>query len=76
VGPRLAERLGLPFVDGAIPAAVAAALPIPLGEALGHDDRANHGVVRVLAKMSRATSLYGVQLLDSIPATPVVTRSS
>jgi cytidylate kinase len=65
IGPRLAERLDLPFLDRAIPAAVAAALAIPLEEALGHDDRATHGVVRVLAKMSRATSLYGVQLLDS-----------
>jgi len=65
IGPRLAERLGLPFADRAIPAAVAAALAIPLEEALGHDDRASHGVVRVLATMSRATSLYGVQLLDS-----------
>jgi len=65
VGPRLAERLGLPFVDRAIPAAVATALAIPLEEALDHDDRSSHGVVRILAKMSRATSLYGVQLLDS-----------
>jgi MFS family permease len=65
IGPRLAERLGLPFVDRAIPAAVAAALAIPLEEALSHDDRTSHGVIRVLAKMSRATSLYGVQLLDS-----------
>ena len=65
VGPRLAERLGLPFVDRAIPAADASALAIPLEEALGHDDRTSHGVVRVLAKMSRATSLYGVQLLDA-----------
>jgi len=68
IGPRLAERLGLPFVDRAIPAAVAAALAIPLEEALGHDDRSSHGVVRVLAKMSRATSLYGIQLLDSSEA--------
>jgi MFS family permease len=65
VGPRLAERLGLPFVDRAIPVAVAAALAIPLEEALSHDDRTSHGIVRVLAKMSRAISLHGVQLLDS-----------
>ena len=65
VGPRLAERLGLPFVDRAIPAAVASALAIPLEEALSHDDRTSRGVVRVLAEMSRATSLYGVQLLEA-----------
>jgi len=63
VGPRLAERLGLPFVDRAIPAAVAGALAIPLEEALGHDDRASHGVARLLASMGQATNLYGVQLL-------------
>lgn len=69
VGPGLAERLGLPFVDRAIPAAVAEALAIPLEEALSHDDRTSHGVVRILAKMRRATSLYGVQLLDTADAT-------
>ncbi|MDA8356899.1 MAG: cytidylate kinase-like family protein [Actinomycetota bacterium] len=64
-GPCLAERLGLVFLDRAIPAAAAAALAIPLEEALSHDDRTSHGIVRALAKMSRATSLYGVQLLDA-----------
>jgi cytidylate kinase len=65
VGPCLAECLGLPFVNRAIPAAAAAALAIPLEEALSHDDRTSHGIVRVLAKMSRDTSLYGVRLLDA-----------
>ena len=38
VGPRLAERLGVPFLDRAIPARVAERLAIPLEEAAARDD--------------------------------------
>ena len=64
IGPLLAERLGLPFIDRAIPAAVAQELAVPLEEALAYDDRASHGVIRVLAMMSQAATPYGVQRLD------------
>jgi cytidylate kinase len=38
IGPRLAERLGVPFLDRAIPAAVAERLGTPLEEAAAHDE--------------------------------------
>ncbi|HLH15314.1 MAG TPA: cytidylate kinase-like family protein [Solirubrobacteraceae bacterium] len=40
VGPALAERLGVPFLDRAIPAAVAEALNVPLDDAAAHDEQA------------------------------------
>ncbi|SHK03866.1 Cytidylate kinase [Pseudonocardia thermophila] len=39
VGPAVAERLGVPFLDRAIPASVAAELGIPLEEALANDEQ-------------------------------------
>lgn len=53
VGPAVAERLGVPFVDRAIPTTVAAEVGVPLEEALAHDDRAAHGLGRLLASAAR-----------------------
>lgn len=39
IGPTLAKRLGVPFVDRAIPAAVAERLDVPLDDAAAHDER-------------------------------------
>ncbi|MFG2073633.1 cytidylate kinase-like family protein [Nonomuraea maritima] len=49
IGPAVAERLGVPFVDRAIPGAVAAELGCSLEEALAHDDRAERGLGRLLS---------------------------
>src|ERR1044071_6008614 len=38
VGPKLAERLGVPFLDRALPTEVAQRLGIPLDEAAARDD--------------------------------------
>ncbi|HXM54034.1 MAG TPA: cytidylate kinase-like family protein, partial [Candidatus Dormibacteraeota bacterium] len=49
VAPAVAERLGLPLVDRAIPLAVAHELDAPLGQALAEDERREPGAVaRVL----------------------------
>ncbi|WP_084960680.1 AAA family ATPase [Thermoactinospora rubra] len=53
IGPAVAERLGVPFVDRAIPSAVAEELGCTLEEALAHDDRAEHGLGRLLAGAMR-----------------------
>ena len=53
IGPAVAERLGLPFVDRAIPAAVAAEIGCSLEEVLAHDDRAEHGLGRLLSQAAR-----------------------
>lgn len=53
IGPAVAERLGLPFVDRAIPVTVAAEIGCSLEEALAHDDRAESGIGRILAGAAR-----------------------
>ncbi|GAA3580752.1 hypothetical protein GCM10022419_072800 [Nonomuraea rosea] len=53
IGPAVAERLGVPFVDRAIPSAVAEELGCSLEEALAHDDRAEHGLGRLLSGAMR-----------------------
>lgn len=47
VGPEVAKRLGLPFFDRAIPAAVAGRLAMPLEEADEQDEKAPSGWARV-----------------------------
>jgi cytidylate kinase len=53
IGPGVAERLGLPFIDRGIPATVAVEIGCSLEEALAHDDRAEHGIGRILAGAAR-----------------------
>jgi cytidylate kinase len=57
VGPRVAERLGVPFLDRAIPNEVAQRLAVPLTEAVRHDENAGsvfERFVRVLAPSGMA----------------------
>jgi len=53
IGPAVAERLGTPFVDRAIPYTVAADIGCTLEEALAHDDRTEHGLGRILSSAAR-----------------------
>ncbi|TDC08656.1 cytidylate kinase-like family protein [Nonomuraea longispora] len=53
IGPAAAERLGVPFIDRAIPSAVAEELGCTLEEALAHDDRAEHGIGRLFSGAMR-----------------------
>lgn len=53
VGPEVAGRLALPFVDRAIPVQVAGEIGCTLEEALAHDDRAESGIGRILAGAAR-----------------------
>jgi cytidylate kinase len=48
VGPAVAERLGVPFVDRAIPVAVADDLGIPLDDALSRDEQCGGWLSRLL----------------------------
>ena len=59
IGPRVAEALGVPFVDRAIPAEVARRMAIPLEEALARDGRAEHGLGAILASLARMPVLTG-----------------
>jgi cytidylate kinase len=57
IGPAVAERLGVPFLDRAIPGTVAEDLGVSLEEALAYDDRAESGLGRLL---------YGVMRLPHV----------
>jgi len=59
IGPAVAERLGLPLIDRAIPAAVAESLAVPLQRALAHDERPQSAIGRILAKFATAAVPYG-----------------
>ena len=56
IGPLVAERLGLPFLDRAIPVAVAEKLAVPLGEAMARDERRTSAIGRALAGLARAAA--------------------
>lgn len=48
VGPALAERLGVPFIDRGIALAVAERLDIPVDDALAHEEPSTRGVLERL----------------------------
>jgi hypothetical protein len=52
VGPRVAELLDVPFLDRAIAVEVSRHLAVPLDEALARDERAEHGLGRLLASFA------------------------
>jgi cytidylate kinase len=73
IGPAVAERLGVPFLDRAIPGAVARELGVTLAEALAHDDRAESGLGRLLTGMMRLPTVTfgGVEpYMPPVPLTP------
>src|SRR5688500_19330428 len=74
IGPAVAERLGVPFVDRAIPGAVAEELGCTLEEALAHDDRAEHGLGWLLSGAMRLpTVTFGgvdMYVAGSLPLPP------
>jgi cytidylate kinase len=57
IGPAVAERLGAPFVDRAIPYTVAADIGCSLEEAFAHDDRTEHGLGRILSSAARLPNI-------------------
>jgi cytidylate kinase len=69
VGPRLAQRLGVPFVDRAIPVAVAERLDIHPDEALAHEDVAPATFGRWLAQFAPAVQLFAGAVVAGATAT-------
>lgn len=67
VAPAVAQALGLPFVDRAIPVQVARELGVSVEESLAHDDRAAGWISRWLAGAARAA----VVTMSTAPAAPV-----
>lgn len=67
VAPAVAEALGVPFVDRAIPVQVARELGVTMEESLARDDRAETGwVSRWLAGAARVAAVTA-----AVPAAPV-----
>jgi cytidylate kinase-like protein len=58
VGPRLAERLSVVFLDRVIPAAVAERLAVPLDDALAHDDAVRSVLERLLMRFAPAAQAF------------------
>src|SRR5919197_3193088 len=58
VGPKLAERLGVPFVDRAIPTKVAEELDVPLSQALEHDENVGSVLDRMLKHFAPLSGAY------------------
>ena len=61
VGPRLAERLGVPFVDRAIPNEVAQRLAVPLAEAVRHDETTGSVFERFIRVLAPAGLAFGAR---------------
>lgn len=58
VGPRLAERLEVPFLDRVIPTSVAERLAVPLADALAHDDAVRSVIERLLMRFAPAAQTF------------------
>jgi cytidylate kinase len=63
VGPEVAERLGLPFFDRAIPAAVANRLAMPIEEAAAQDEKAPS----TWARLARSFANMAVPMAPQAP---------
>jgi cytidylate kinase len=61
VGPRLASRLGVPFLDRAIPTAVAERLAIPLDEAEAHDQALGGVISRMALRLAPIGIAFGAE---------------
>lgn len=59
IGPAVAEALGLPFMDRAIPTTVAERLGVPVDEAEALDGRAEHGFWVALSGLALVPDLGG-----------------
>lgn len=59
IGPEVAETLGLPFVDRAIPAAVAHRLGVSLDDAEAKDETVAGGLWRLISSMALLPDLSG-----------------
>ncbi len=67
VGPAVAETLGLPFVDRAIPASVAHKLGVTLDDAEAKDETVASGLWRAISSMALVPDLSGAGPLASTP---------
>jgi len=62
VAQRLAGELNLPFVDRAIPAAVAEQLSVPVASAQARDERREPAALRLLVSAANTEPLFGLEV--------------
>ncbi|WP_026117923.1 cytidylate kinase-like family protein [Nocardiopsis alkaliphila] len=72
IGPAVAARLDVPFLDRALPTAVAARIGCSLDEALQRDDRAPSGLERLLVSAARLPTVT----LGSVDTTYIGTTNA
>lgn len=63
VGSELAKRLGLPFVDRAVPRTVSRELGLPIDDVLAQDNRAATGLWRLISAMAVVPDISGTEVL-------------
>jgi cytidylate kinase len=68
IGPAVAHELDLPFLDRAIPVAVAEALAVPMQDVMAHDERRTSGFGRLFASLARAAVLPDTEF-GTVPST-------
>lgn len=59
IGPAVAERLGVPFVDRAIPVSVALSMAVSIDDALAHDERAESFFNRLMTAFANSGIAWG-----------------
>lgn len=59
IGPAVAEALGLPFIDRAVPVGVARKLDVPLDLAQQRDETTDRGLWRVISSMALVPEMAG-----------------
>jgi Cytidylate kinase-like family len=65
VGPALARRLNVPFVDRLIPTQVAARLGVSSAEAYAHDELSSGLIARLVASLAPIGQAFGTESLPS-----------
>lgn len=67
VGPALARRLGVPFVDRLIPSEVTARLAVPLTAAVAHDELSGGVLARLLRSLAPIGEAFGAGAPTTAP---------
>jgi Cytidylate kinase-like family len=67
VGPALAERLGVEFLDRAIPARVAERLAVSLDSALAHDESLGDAIGRLVSSFAMLPELAAAMAQAGVP---------
>jgi cytidylate kinase len=66
VGPKLAERLGVPFLDRALPTEVAERLAIPLDEAMARDESIGGVLSRMAMRLAPIGLAFGAETAPDV----------